>query len=59
MTPVILISKVSKIYASGHDALKSLNLDVRHGEIFGLSSSNGAGKTTLISIILIGRSDRI
>ena len=59
MTPVILISNVSKTYASGHDALKSLNLDVRHGEIFGLLRPNGAGKTTLVSINLVGRSDRI
>ena len=51
MTPVILISNVWKTYASGHDALKSLNLDVGHGEIFAILDPNGAGKTTLISII--------
>ena len=36
---------------SGFQALKSINLDIRRGEIFALLGPNGAGKTTLISII--------
>jgi ABC-2 type transport system ATP-binding protein len=51
MTPIISISNVSKTYASGFNALKSINLDIRQGEIFALLGPNGAGKTTLISII--------
>ena len=51
MTPIISISNVSKTYASGHEALKSISLDIQPGEIFALLGPNGAGKTTLISII--------
>jgi ABC-2 type transport system ATP-binding protein len=42
---------LSKTYASGFCALKSVNLDIRQGEIFALLGPNGAGKTTLIGVI--------
>src|SRR4051795_9731732 len=51
MQPIISVSKLSKTYASGFQALKKINLDIRRGEIFALLGPNGAGKTTLISII--------
>ncbi|MCJ0971983.1 ABC transporter ATP-binding protein [Pseudomonas sp. PS1] len=51
MQPVISIEKLSKTYASGHPALKQIDLEIRKGEIFALLGPNGAGKTTLISII--------
>ena len=51
MQPIISVSDVSKTYASGHVALRTINLDIRDGEIFALLGPNGAGKTTLISII--------
>ena len=51
MQPIVSISNVSKTYASGHQALKSLDLDIKRGEILALLGPNGAGKTTLISII--------
>jgi ABC-2 type transport system ATP-binding protein len=51
MQPIISVSKLSKTYASGFQALKSIDLDIRRGEIFALLGPNGAGKTTLISII--------
>ena len=51
MQPSISISNVSKTYASGFQALKNVNLDIRRGEIFALLGPNGAGKTTLINII--------
>ncbi len=51
MTPIISISNLTKIYASGFEALKTINLDIRRGEIFALLGPNGAGKTTLISIV--------
>ena len=49
--PVISVADLSKTYASGFQALKDINLDIRRGEIFALLGPNGAGKTTLISII--------
>src|SRR5436190_9280479 len=51
MQPAVFISKLSKTYASGFEALRNVNLDIRHGEIFALLGPNGAGKTTLINII--------
>jgi ABC-2 type transport system ATP-binding protein len=49
--PIISIKNLSKRYATGHEALSDINLDIRPGEIFALLGPNGAGKTTLISAI--------
>ena len=51
MESVIAVENLSKTYASGHPALKQINLQIDKGEIFALLGPNGAGKTTLISII--------
>lgn len=51
MPPAISVNNVSKVYAGGFEALKKINLDIDHGEIFALLGPNGAGKTTLISLI--------
>ena len=51
MPPIISISNLTKTYASGLQALKSVDLEIRKGEIFALLGPNGAGKTTLISIV--------
>jgi ABC-2 type transport system ATP-binding protein len=51
MQNAISISSLSKTYASGFQALKSVDLQIRRGEIFALLGPNGAGKTTLISIV--------
>jgi len=48
---IISIRDLSKVYAGGFHALKSVSLDVRRGEIFALLGPNGAGKTTLINIV--------
>jgi ABC-2 type transport system ATP-binding protein len=50
-TPVISVRGIEKTYASGHQALKKVDLQIQRGEIFALLGPNGAGKTTLISII--------
>jgi len=49
--PIISVSGLTKTYASGFTALKSVDLEIRAGEIFALLGPNGAGKTTLIGII--------
>ena len=49
--PVISIKNLSKTYPSGFQALKSIDLDIRRGEIFALLGPNGAGKTTLIGVV--------
>ncbi len=51
MQPIVQISGLSKTYASGFQALKTIDLDIRRGEIFALLGPNGAGKTTLINIV--------
>jgi len=51
MQPVISVKNLSKTYATGFQALKSVDLEIRRGEIFALLGPNGAGKTTLINIV--------
>ncbi|MCB1760073.1 MAG: ABC transporter ATP-binding protein [Gammaproteobacteria bacterium] len=51
MPPIVSINRVSKRYASGHQALTDVSLDIAEGEILALLGPNGAGKTTLISTI--------
>ncbi|MEG3192460.1 ABC transporter ATP-binding protein [Lysobacter sp. D1-1-M9] len=51
MQPIISVQNLTKTYASGFQALKNVDLEIRRGEIFALLGPNGAGKTTLISII--------
>jgi ABC-2 type transport system ATP-binding protein len=51
LQPIVSVANLSKTYASGFQALKNINLDIRQGEIFALLGPNGAGKTTLINII--------
>ena len=51
MPPILRISDLNKTYASGFQALKGINLEIRRGEIFALLGPNGAGKTTLIGIV--------
>jgi ABC-2 type transport system ATP-binding protein len=50
MQAIISVANLSKTYASGLEALKNINLEIRRGEIFALLGPNGAGKTTLIAI---------
>jgi ABC-2 type transport system ATP-binding protein len=51
MASIIEIAGLTKRYASGHIALRNIDLNIEEGEIFALLGPNGAGKTTLISII--------
>jgi ABC-2 type transport system ATP-binding protein len=49
--PIISVTDLVKTYASGFQALKHIDLEIRRGEIFALLGPNGAGKTTLINVI--------
>jgi len=51
MDSIINIADLCKTYASGFQALKNVNLEIRQGEILALLGPNGAGKTTLINIV--------
>jgi ABC-2 type transport system ATP-binding protein len=48
---IISVKDLTKTYASGFQALKQVNLEIRRGEIFALLGPNGAGKTTLIGVV--------
>lgn len=57
--PVLRIEGVTKYYASGsflrrsvHEVLRSVNLEVRRGEVVGLIGGSGEGKSTLSRLIL-------
>lgn len=47
----ITINDLTKVYGSGHKALKSVNLEIENG-MFGLLGANGAGKSTLMRILV-------
>lgn len=51
MAPIVRVRDLTKTYASGFQALKSVSLDIEQGELLALLGPNGAGKTTLISTI--------
>ena len=51
MQDFLTIEALSKYYANGFEALKTVNLRVKESEILALLGPNGAGKTTLISTI--------
>ncbi len=57
MKTALSVENLSKVYfrhkkkTSDVNALNSITLDVKQGEIFGLLGPNGAGKTTFLSIL--------
>ncbi|CAN5165633.1 ABC transporter ATP-binding protein [soil metagenome] len=51
MQAIISVKQLVKTYASGFEALKGVDLEIRRGEIFALLGPNGAGKTSLINVI--------
>lgn len=51
MDLAIEIKNISKTYGE-HFGLKSINLEVKKGEVFALVGQNGAGKTSLVKLVL-------
>ncbi|MFV8054060.1 ABC transporter ATP-binding protein [Mycobacterium sp. 48b] len=49
-SPAIRVRGLSKAYGRSH-AVRNLDLDVDHGEIFAILGPNGAGKSTTIEIL--------
>lgn len=45
------IKQLSKTYANGVQALKSIDLNIKKGDFFALLGANGAGKSTTIGLI--------
>ncbi len=49
--PAIQTEKLTKTYAGGVEAVKSVDFDVAPGEVFGLLGPNGAGKSTTVGML--------
>jgi ABC-2 type transport system ATP-binding protein len=50
MQSAVSVRNVRKVYDSGFEALKGVDLEIERGEVLALLGPNGAGKTTLISL---------
>jgi ABC-2 type transport system ATP-binding protein len=49
--PAIEVNHLRKTYAGGVEAVKGIDFEIQHGEVFGLLGPNGAGKSTTIGIL--------
>jgi ABC-2 type transport system ATP-binding protein len=47
----LVVEQLRKVYRSGFEALKGVDLTVEEGDFFALLGPNGAGKSTLIGIV--------
>src|SRR5947207_3819462 len=45
------VSDLTKTYAGGVEAVRSITFDVAPGEVFGLLGPNGAGKSTTVGML--------
>lgn len=48
---MISFSQVNKRYPAGHDALKSVSLEIQAGEMVCITGHSGAGKSTLLKLM--------
>lgn len=51
MTDALRIENLRKVYDSGFEALKGIDLTVKEGDFFALLGPNGAGKSTTLGIV--------
>jgi len=51
MTYALELTDLRKVYATGVEALRGINLTVEEGDFYALLGPNGAGKSTTIGII--------
>jgi len=51
MTYALEISELKKVYKTGVEALRGIDLNVEEGDFYALLGPNGAGKSTTIGII--------
>src|SRR5947209_12415796 len=49
--PMVEVSKLTKTYPGGVEAVKEIDFQVAAGEVFGLLGPNGAGKSTTIGML--------
>ena len=49
--PAIAVRALRKVYRGGVEAVKGIDFEVAHGEVFGLLGPNGAGKSTTIGML--------
>jgi ABC-2 type transport system ATP-binding protein len=49
--PAVEVRQLSKTYAGGVEAVKQIDFEVAHGEVFALLGPNGAGKSTTIGML--------
>src|ERR1700716_1139518 len=49
--PAIRVRALRKVYRGGVEAVKGIDFDVAHGEVFGLLGPNGAGKSTTVGML--------
>ncbi|SCH69848.1 MULTISPECIES: ABC transporter ATP-binding protein [unclassified Romboutsia] len=48
---MIHINKLRKVYDNGYEALKSINLEIKEGELICLLGPSGCGKTTILNLL--------
>ncbi|MGL5712176.1 MAG: ABC transporter ATP-binding protein [Paraclostridium sp.] len=48
---MIHIEQLRKVYDNGHEALKSINLEMNEGELVCLLGPSGCGKTTILNLL--------